>query len=215
MTEKDAVEAQAEITHRYDRMAPIYDLYDAPMEWLGTSRRRRRLLAQAEGRTLEVGIGTGKNLEHYPPDVQVVGIDVSKAMLERAKRRAGRRSEPVELQLADIQQAPFPDDSFDTAVATTVFCSVADPVQGLREVARVVKPGGKVLLLEHVRPRNALLARVFDLLNPITRNVFGFNINRPTEDNVAAAGLRVDEARRDGVWREIVATVPATNAEGT
>ncbi|GBD85910.1 demethylmenaquinone methyltransferase [bacterium BMS3Abin02] len=213
MTERGPVESQAEITRRYDRMAPLYDLYDAPLERLGTRRRRRRLLSRARGTTLEVGVGTGKNLEHYPQGVQLVGIDISEGMLKRARRRAERISAPIEFHLADIQQAPFADESFDTVVATTVFCSVADPVAGLREVARVVKPGGKVLLLEHVRPRNALLARLFDALNPITRRVFGFNINRQTEDNVAAAGLELEDVRRDGVWREIVATAPQGRTE--
>jgi len=213
MTGQNPVESQAEITRRYDRMAPLYDLYDAPLERLGTRRRRRRLLSRAQGTTLEVGVGTGKNLEHYPQGIQLVGIDISEGMLKRARRRAERISASIEFHLADIQQAPFPDDSFDTVVATTVFCSVADPVAGLREVARVVRPGGKVLLIEHVRPRNALLARLFDVLNPITRKVFGFNINRPTEDNVAAAGLELEEVRREGVWREIVATVPQGRTE--
>lgn len=206
MTDRPRDYTQHQITRRYDRMAPVYDLYDAPMEWLGTKKRRRRLVGEAIGRTLEVGVGTGKNLDYYAAGVHVVGIDVSEGMLKRARRRVPTAS--VSLQRADIQQAPFPDDSFDTIVATTVFCSVADPVVGLREVARVVKPEGQILLLEHVRPRQWLLGRLFDLFNPITRGVFGFNINRKTEENIVAAGLRIDDVIRSGVWREIVASSP-------
>ncbi len=199
---------QEAVTRAYDRAARFYDIYDAPMEAFGTRRRRRRLLRRATGRVLEVGVGTGRNLEHYPHGVEIVGIDVSEGMLERARRRAAGRS-GVTLLHADAQDLPFADDSFDTAVATCVFCSVADPVRGLRELKRVVRPSGRVLLLEHVRPRNPILGKIADLLSPLTRRIFGFNVNRRTEDNIAAAGLEIVDVRRSGVWREIEARSPS------
>ena len=188
----------------YDRVARFYDLYDTPMDWLGGARRRRRVLTRAAGRVLEVGIGTGRNIEHYPAGVQVTGVDLSGAMLLRARRRVAHGGGGVDgLVQGDAQRLPYPDAAFDTVTATCVFCSVADPVAGLREVRRVVKPTGQVLLLEHVRPRNRLLGWLFDLLSPLTRRLFGPSINRKTEENVAAAGLRVIDVRREGIWREI------------
>lgn len=187
----------------YDRVARLYDLYDTPMDWLGGARRRRRVLARAAGRVLEVGIGTGRNTEHYPPGVHVVGIDLSGAMLARARRRVARGGVVDGLAQGDAQRLPYPDAAFDTVTATCVFCSVADPLAGLREVRRVVKPVGQVLLLEHVRPRNRVLGWLFDVLSPFTRRLFGPSINRRTEENVAAAGLRATDIRREGIWREI------------
>lgn len=187
----------------YDRVARFYDLYETPMDWLGGARRRRRVLAHAAGRVLEVGIGTGRNADYYPDGVQVTGIDLSEAMLVRARRRVTWGGVLDGLVRGDVQRLPFPDAAFDTVTATCVFCSVADPVAGLREVRRVVKPTGQVLLLEHVRPRNRVLGRLFDVLSPLTRRLFGPSINRRTEENVAAAGLRAIDVRREGIWREI------------
>lgn len=197
--------AQDRVTRVYDRVARIYDIYDAPMEWLGGNHRRDRVLRRARGEVLEVGIGTGRNLDRYPPGVHLTGIDVSEGMLRRARRRADRLGGDVRLEQADVQQLSFADASFDTVTATCVFCSVADPVQGLREVARVVKPDGLVLLLEHVRPRNPLLGWLADRLSPLTRRLFGPEINRRTEENVAAAGLEIIDVRRQGIWRELAA----------
>jgi ubiquinone/menaquinone biosynthesis C-methylase UbiE len=195
----------------YDRVARFYDLMEAPMDWMGGTARRRRVLARARGRVLEIGVGTGINFEHYPADVRLQGIDISEQMLRRAGDRAQRSGRQVALQLADVEALPFEDRSFDTVTATCVFCSVADPVRGLEEVRRVVKPQGRVLLMEHVRPENPVLGRLFDLLTPITRRLMGPEINRRTEANVRAAGLEIVDVRRDGIWREIEArAVPAT-----
>lgn len=189
----------------YDRVAPIYDLYSGPMEWMGGARRRRRLLRNATGEVLEAGVGTGLNLEHYPRGVRVTGIDISSRMLSRAQRRAERAGLDVTLAVADVEGLPYDDDRFDTATATCVFCSVADPVQGLRELARVIESDGRVLLLEHVRPRNRLLGFLADLVSPLTRRLFGPEVNRRTERNVESAGLEIVSVQREGVWREIEA----------
>jgi ubiquinone/menaquinone biosynthesis C-methylase UbiE len=204
---------QEDVTRRYDRMARFYDLYDAPMEWMGTRRRRRRLVAQLEGRVLEAGVGTGKNIPYYPEDVEVTGIDVSAKMLARAERRARVLGREVSFELADVTDLPYPDGSFDTTVATTVFCSVADPVAGLRELGRVTKPNGRILLLEHVRPRNRVGGLFADVASILTRRIFGFNANRRTEENVRAAGLVVTDVKREGIWRTIVAVPPVVMSE--
>lgn len=196
---------QGEVTRRYDRMAWLYDVYDAPMEWMGTRRRRGRLLSQATGRVLEVGVGTGKNLPHYARGTDLTGVDVSAPMLARAEHKRERLGLDVALQQADVTALPYHDNSFDTSVATSVFCSVADPVAGLRELGRVTKPEGRILLLEHVRPRNRLLGRLADVATIVTRRLFGFRANRRTEENVIAAGLDIEHLRREGVWREMIA----------
>jgi ubiquinone/menaquinone biosynthesis C-methylase UbiE len=124
-------------------------------------------------------------------------------MLARARRVAA--AVDATLELGDVQHLAYPDSSFDTVTATCVFCSVADPVAGLREVARVVRPGGQILMLEHVRPRNPVLGWLADRLAPVVSKVMGPHINRRTEDNVTAAGLEISDVRRWGVWREIIA----------
>ncbi len=207
-TTPDLSSGQEAVTRRYDRNARFYDLFDKPMDLLGVGRRRRRLLSQARGRTLEVGVGTGRNLPLYPPGVQLTGIDLSANMLAKARHAADRLNVAVDLQLGDVQHLPFPDASFDTVTATCVFCSVADPVAGLREVARVARRDGRVLLLEHVRPRNRLLGWIADRLSPLVSRLLGPDINRRTEDTVVLAGLQLIKVRRWGVWREITARRP-------
>lgn len=203
-----------EVARRYDRIARFYDAFETPMELMGGRRRRARTVGAAEGRTLEVGVGTGRNLDHYPPDAQVTGIDISPAMLARAKRRAHRIGSTAQLEVADVERLPYPDAAFDTVLATCVFCSVPDPVAGLREVARVVRPDGRVRLLEHVRPRNRFLGWLADRLSPLVQRLVGPEINRRTEDNIRAAGLELLDVRRAGVWREITAR-PAGGQEST
>jgi len=189
----------------YDRLAPLYDWLDAPMEALGGLARRRRMITHAHGTTLEVGIGTGRNLPLYRPDVRLVAVDVSRPMLQRARRRSRSLGRSVALVQAAAEALPFRDRTFQTITATCVFCSVADPVGALEEARRVMLPDGQALLLEHVRPANPVLGSVFDWLSPLTRRLLGPEINRRTEQNVAAAGFDLAQVRRNGIWREIMA----------
>ena len=206
ITDADAAPVDAKAAGSiYDRIARVYDALNTPMDKLGGKARRRRLIAQAMGSTLEVGIGTGANLDLYLPDADLSGIDISPRMPQRARARAARLGRRPTLLEADVERLPFPDERFDTVLATCVFCSVNDPVQGLREVRRVVRPGGKVLLLEHVRPENPLLGWLADLISPVTKRLMGPELNRRTEANVIRAGLHIEAVRRAGVWREIVA----------
>lgn len=201
---RSAPDGSAAVARRYDRIAFLYDLYDSPMERLGGERRRRRLLTQARGRVLEVGIGTGLNLALYPPGLRLTGIDISARMLARAVSRAAALDVSPALVRGDIEHLPFLDSSFDTVTATCVFCSVADPVAGLRELTRVVRNDGRILLLEHVRPNNPVLGILADLATPLTRRLMGPALNRRTEENAVAAGIRLVAVRREAIWREMI-----------
>ncbi|OGK82525.1 MAG: hypothetical protein A2X51_13350 [Candidatus Rokubacteria bacterium GWC2_70_24] len=182
---------------RWSRQARLYDRLTAPMErMLGFERGREWIFARVpEGRVLEVGAGTGKNIAYYPAGPVIVASDLSPGMLARAAEKAGRRGGGRRLVLTDAEDLAFRDHAFDAVVATCVFCSVPDPRRGLREVRRVLKDGGEVLLLEHMRP-SGWLGRLFDLLDPIVSRVMGPHLNRRTLDTIREAGLVVVEERR-------------------
>ena len=178
---------------RYDRIAPFYDLMEVLPEQQFSSWREKLWAQVPEGRLLEVGVGTGKNLPYHPPGAQVVGIDISEQMLQRARQRAEELGRPVELHQMDAQQLDFADDTFDAAVATFVFCSVPDALQGLRELGRVVRPDGQIFLLEHVRINEPeIVGKVMDVLDPVVVRLMGPHINRRTVENVRRAGLEVE-----------------------
>ncbi len=184
---------------RYQRIAPMYDRMEALSE-----RRfrpwRQKLWALVHGpRVLEVGVGTGKNMPFWPRDVNMTAIDLTPGMLKQARHRADELKLKVDLRLGDVQALDFPDASFDTAVATFVFCSVPDPVLGLRELKRIAKPGGQIVLLEHMRSPHEIIGRIMDVLNPLVVRMMGANINRRTVENVQKAGLIIDRVEDLGM----------------
>lgn len=198
MTTIDA-QATALTRTRYQRLAAFYDV----MEGMAEGRYgpwRKKLWALVRGpRVLEVGVGTGKNIPYWPKGIQVTAIDLTPGMLDIARRRAPILGVVADLRLGDAQALYFPDASFDTAVATFVFCSVPDPVLGLRELRRVVRPGGRVLLLEHMRSANPILGALMDILNPVVVRLIGANINRRTVENVRGAGLQIESVEDLGM----------------
>lgn len=180
------------IKKRYDRISVIYESMDKMMK----DKWRKELLKDVSGNVLEVGIGTGVNLSFYPEGIQLTGIDFSPGMLKKARKKLDLLNLPyhVELIEMDIQQMDFPDNTFDYIVATCVFCSVPDPVKGLKELARVCKPDGQIIMLEHMRSDNKIVGKMMDLVNPIPLNVWGANINRKTLENINKAGLTIEQS---------------------
>ncbi len=209
--DKPDPQATEDTRRRYQRIAPFYDLMELLPErnyrpW------REHLWSLVEGpHVLEVGVGTGRNLEFYPQGMRVTAIDLAPGMLERAAKRALELGQGVDLRLMDVQNLEFPNATFDTVVATCVFCSVPDAILGLSEVRRVTKPGGQILLLQHVRSESPLLGRLMDLLNPLVVRMMGANINRRTVEDVRQAGLILEEVKTLGmgdVFKLIVARRP-------
>src|SRR3970040_262143 len=199
-------EATSLTQKRYDRQAGLFDFWEAPIEAFAFKRLRKRLWSEVPGaRILEVGVGTGKNLPYHPEGSRSVAVDLSPGMLRRAARKADRLGRGVDLLLAAPQRLPFRDGAFDAAAATFVFCSVPDPVLGLREVRRVLRQDGDLHLLEHVRSRNPIAGKLMDWTNPLWVRVSGANINRDTVDNVQRAGFELDgvESRMFGILKLI------------
>jgi ubiquinone/menaquinone biosynthesis C-methylase UbiE len=161
---------------------------------------------------LEVGVGTGKNMPYYPPAATVTAVDIAPRMLDVARARAAHLGLAIDLHEADAQALPFPDASFDTAVATFVFCSVPNPVLGLCEISRVLKPGGQILLLEHVLTHKPVLRQLMRLLSPLVVRAMGANINRETVANVRCAGF-ADVHAEDRVL-DIVKLIEARTPSG-
>ncbi len=197
---------------RYNRIARFYDFLEALLclervfgPW------RRKLLADAKGKILEVGVGTGKNFPYYPRSAEVTGIDLADRMLSRARVRADKLAMLIDLREGDVQALEFPDNSFDTAAETFVFCSVPNPILGLRELNRVVKPDGRILLLDHVRIDRPIIGRVMDLLNSIVAYVYGANINRRVVDDVKRAGLRIESIEHLGPMQMVKLIVARPN----
>ena len=184
------------ISKIYDRNAFFYDFMESPMEILSFHRWRKLLFSHISGgRVLEVGVGTGKNIPFYPPEIHPVAIDFSKKMIARARSVVIKDKKDVDLLVMDIEHLGFADMTFNTILGTFLFCSVPDPLRGLRELRRVCKPDGRLLLLEHVRPCGHFTGPLFDSINPLAVKVSGANINRTTVQTIRKAGFVIEKER--------------------
>ena len=201
----------AETAKKYDRFSKFYDLFEALIESRAFSKYRKKALSLAKGKVLEIGVGTGKNLPYYPKDVEVIGIDFSKGMLEKAeKRRKELGLKNVRLLLMDAQNLEFEDNSFDTIVSTFVFCTVPDPAKGLREAYRVLKPGGKAIFLEHMKSESKLLNIPLYLMEPFMRVMLGTSMVRETQKNIKKAGFKIEKV--ENLFFDIVRLIIATKS---
>ncbi len=196
-----------EIARRYDRFARWYDFIEGIPDLLGIRKLRKRLLSRASGKVLEVAVGTGKNLPHYPRSCRIIALDASSEMLHRAQRRATGLRISVLFVLADSAALPFSHRAFDAVVSTLTTCTFPNPEAALREMARVCRPEGRILLVEHGRSDREWLARRQDRRDAAHAKQLGCHWNREPLKLVEEAGLRVGAARRSffGIFHEIEA----------
>ncbi|MBA7509935.1 2-methoxy-6-polyprenyl-1,4-benzoquinol methylase, mitochondrial [subsurface metagenome] len=184
------------IQKKYNRNAIVYDLIEFPVEKVLYSKWRKKYFSNLIGKVLDVGIGTGKNIDYYNNEAEVTGIDFSKKMLEKAKRKlkkSGRKN--ISLKLMDIENLKFRDNSFDYVITSSVFCSVPNPIEGLKEIKRVLKPNGKLIMVEHVLSKNKIIAFFENLFNPLVKFLTGVNINRNTRQNIEKSGMVVKKEK--------------------
>lgn len=184
----------AETKPRYDSVAQYYEGVMGPLQRWFLNGLRSETLSQlpADGQILEIGAGTGLNFVHYPPQAHGVAGEFSREMLKIAETKP--RPPGIQLLQNRAEHLPFKDHSFDAAFATLVFCSVESPAEAFAELKRVVRPGGMVLLLEHVRP-HGILGPLFDLMNVFTTRLFDDHVNRRTARMVSEAGLEVVDVK--------------------
>jgi ubiquinone/menaquinone biosynthesis C-methylase UbiE len=195
---------------KWDKAATNFDIFS-----FGDDQRlgphKRRLFAKMRGANLMVASGTGNDFKFFPPGQSVIAIDISPKMLERAALKIAAYPGTIELRQMDVTQLQFPDNTFDTVVTVCTFCSVPRPIAGLRELYRVLKPGGQILMFEHVRSRIGPLGIFLDLMTPLSRRL-GPELNRDTVGNVQKAGFRI--RREENVYLDIIKIIEGVKDPG-
>ncbi|MGH7889165.1 MAG: class I SAM-dependent methyltransferase [Thermodesulfobacteriota bacterium] len=195
-SDRDKNSVKKEIQTKYDRFARWYDLAEGIPELLGLRKLRSNLLNRTSGRILEIAVGTGKNLKYYPKNSQVTAVDLSPKMLEIARKRASRLGINVSFMVIDAENLEFPDMSFDTVVDSLSLCTFPDPIAALREMSRVCRREGRILLLEHGRSDREWVGRFQDRRADAHAKQLCCQWNRQPLDLVRQAGLKPISASR-------------------
>lgn len=192
----------------WDLRAKLYDLCEASE--LRRGQHKASLFQDVVGCVLLVAVGTGVDIRHFPPGCNIIGIDISREMLRKASARCQCYRGSLSLVQADALSLCFADDSFDTVVTSCTMCSVPDPVRALRELYRVLKPGGQLLMFEHMRSRNTILGLALDMMTLFTRRS-GTDMNRDTLGNTVAAGFRI--TRIESIFLDIILSIHAVKPQ--
>lgn len=198
----------ARVNRIWDRVAPVYDkrigfferrLFEGGREWV---------CSRARGATLEIAVGTGRNLPFYADDVPLTGIELSEAMLALARARAGELGRDADLRSGDAQALDFPDATFDTVTCTISLCSIPDDAAAIREVRRVLRPGGRFVAMEHVRSPALPVRALQRAIDPLTVRFEGDHVAREPLDHLRREGFRIDELERLkwGIVERLMAT---------
>jgi len=207
-----AVLAETERVRRYyEQTAHRYDEYVGYFETLLMGDGRQWVCQQSRGEVLEIAIGTGRNLPYYPADVRLTGVDLTPAMLERARQRARDLGREIDLRVGDAHALDLPDGQFDTIVCTLALSTIPDERRTVAEMRRVLRPGGRLLLLEHVRSPLLPVRVLQRLLDPLFVRFYGDHLLREPLDHLETEGFVIErlERSRAGLIERLVARTPA------
>ena len=194
----------------WDKRARFYDLFEGSDLRRGPAKAA--LFNEMVGRVLFLAVGTGVDIKHFPPARQIIAIDISEEMLKRAETRRKSYQGVLSFVQGDAVNLCFSDASFDTIVTSCTMCSVPDPACAFRELRRVLRPGGRLFMFEHVRSRNPLLGLVLDLMTVLTRRT-GTAMNRDTLGNAVEAGFRITQV--ESVFLDVILSIHGVNPNVT
>jgi len=197
----------------YEKEAPKFDRSMGRWDRVLFAGTREWVCSQASGEVLEIAIGTARNLPFYPADVRLTGVELSPPMLEIARKRAEEHGREVELLLGDAEALEFADETFDTVVCTYSLCTIPDDRAAVREAKRVMRPGGKFVLAEHVRSPLGIVKMFEQLIEPIAVRFGGDHLTREPLDLLRAEGFTVEAVERSklGIVELVTARKPSSS----
>lgn len=200
----------ARVRRIQDKEAPRYDRQISFFERVLFGGGREWVCSQAEGKVLELAAGTGRNLEHYPEGVEITAVELSPQMITIGRKRAEALGREADLRIGDVQDLDFKDESFDTVVCTLGLCTIPDPRKAIGEAHRVLRPGGKLILLEHVRSPSLPVRTIERVLEPLSVRFQADHLTREPLEYLKAEGFEVERLERSkwGIVERVLARRP-------